>query len=182
MNVYCVTGYPASGKSTATDYLKDKIPVIVMGDIVRRLANERAGIPEDKGREIGEWATEQREIHSQTVFAEETCDIISDEYSEDEKVVIDGIRSVEELSVFEEAFESVTVILIDAPFDVRYKRVVERERDSEESNYTKEDFRERDAQEDGWGLGELVEKADVRIDNTNSLQHLYDNLDSILNL
>jgi len=182
MNVYCITGYPGSGKSTATEYIRGKRPVIVMGDIVRRLAKEKSNISEDNGREIGEWATEQREENGQTVFAEETCEIIQREYKTSEKIVIDGIRSVQELEVFENEFDTVTIIYIHTPFDMRYERITERGRDSEEKDYTKKTLRERDAQEENWGLDGIINRADVQINNTDSLQSLYTELDDILQL
>ena len=182
MNVYCVTGYPGSGKSTATDYLEGKVPIVVMGNIVRRLAKDRANISAENGREVGQWATKTRETHGDTIFAEETCSIIQDKYSESDKVVIDGIRSVEELTVFEQAFEDVTVIYIHTPFELRFKRITERGRDAEESEYTKKDLQKRDEQEKQWGLEGIVDQADVRIDNTDSLSDFYNELESVIQL
>lgn len=182
MNVYCITGYPGSGKSTATEYLSDKIPVVVMGDIVRELAKKNANISEENGRDIGEWATEHREEYGKTVFAEKTCERIQSEYSDSDKLVIDGIRSLQELHVFEQNFETVITIYIHAPFEVRYNRITERGRDAEEENYSKETLQQRDQQEKQWGLDGIVDQADRRIENTDSLEDFYNQLDSVLQL
>lgn len=182
MDVYCITGYPGSGKSTATDYLDGKIPVVVMGDIVRRLAKEKGGISEKNGREVGSWATKHREEKGKTVFARETCKVIENTYPNSDKIVIDGIRSLQELEVFKNNFSSVTIVYIKAPFETRYKRITSRGRDSEEENYTKETLRDRDAQEKDWGLNELVNHADECIENTDSLEAFYTELDNLLQL
>lgn len=180
MNVYCITGYPGSGKSTATSYLKDQgIPVISMGDIVRELALQQDDV--SSSSEVGKWATSKREEEGDTYFAKQTCEQIQSEYTTD-KIVIDGLRSSTELQIFEQEFESVEIIVIDAPFEIRFNRVTNRGRDEEEQNYTKEEFHKRDKQEEGWGLSELIPNADHRIDNTNSIEHLHSQLNSILNL
>lgn len=169
--VLCITGFPASGKSTATQHVRSEdIPVISMGDIVRELAVSEGGISVEDGEGIGNWATAYRAEHGNMVFARET--VFRVENTETDLVVIDGSRTPKELEIFIEEFDSVTVVFIDAPQEERFKRVTKRGRDGQECNFSFEEFRHRDDRESSWGLGEIKEVADFVVDNTASANHL----------
>lgn len=180
-DIYCITGYPASGKSTATSYVQESdIPVVVMGDIVRELAVTEGGISLEDGEAIGNWATQYREAHGNNIFAHKTVDRV--EGLDNSTIVIDGLRTSQELDVFTDAFEDVTVIFIDAPQEERFERVKQRSRDEQEAEFTFEEFKARDERETKWGLGELKEISSVCIDNTQDIDYLYSRLDEVLSL
>jgi dephospho-CoA kinase len=86
-------------------------------------------------------------------------------------VVIDGIRSLEELQVFKDALGNDFVLVhIHLPEEQRMARVLERGR--EDDTVTEEAFRARDERELSWGLAEVLEEADVIISNTGTKQEL----------
>lgn len=176
-DIFCITGYPAAGKSTATSYLRENdLPVVSMGDIVRELATEQPDISIDDGEKIGNWATQYREENGNAVFAEITANRIAERT--ESKIIVDGLRTKNELQIFRDHFESVTVIFIDAPVKTRFERVQERGRDSEEQEFTLEEFKDRDKREEKWGLKEVKENCtDIYIENTESIDYLTNTLD-----
>ncbi len=127
---------------------------------------------------IGSWATVQRQRHGDDVVAEWTADYIEDG-TDIETVLVDGIRSCEERDVFEERFDTVDVIHIDAPFELRLQRLRERDRDGE-GDFTDDELVERDEREDEWGVGELVDDADFVVENTGTLDEYRSELRRIL--
>lgn len=168
-SVFCFLGYPGSGKSVASRVADEQsIPVFSMGDIVRERAHAELG-PGATGSEIGEFATTQRDTHGLDVFAQAICEAIRSSARSHERVVIDGVRTPEELAVFEEQFEVVHTVFIDASFETRLTRLQERGRE-DEGSMTVDDLQERDAREDSWGLARVLEQEAIQtIENESSL-------------
>lgn len=171
----CTVGYPGAGKTAAQEPAEALgIPVVVMGNRVRERATnafeqgEHDIEYETKSEFIGKWATAQRDKHGDAVVADWTVDYVQTNV-DSEQVFIDGMRSVDELAVFEEAFDSVLVIYVEASPETRLERLQTRGRDGEET-FTMDDLRERDAREDDWGVASVVEEADVTIPNEESLE------------
>ena len=181
MGLYCFTGYPGSGKSTACDIAADAgVPTTSMGDIVRKRARDELGT-DATSNDIGNWATEQREKHGDTVFAEYTADDIEERF--DGTVVVDGVRSRDELEVFNDRFDDVTLVYVRAPFEERLSRIQSRGRE-DEGDATAADLRERDQREEEWGLADLVEQEqyDTVIENTGTLDDLREEVLNLLGL
>ena len=169
--LYCFTGYPGSGKSAACDIAADAgCAVTSMGDIVRARARDDLG-DDATSDEIGEWATAQREAHGDTVIAEYTADAI--EQMDEETVIVDGVRSLDEMEVFRDRFDETTLVYIQAPFEERLARIQDRGRE-DEGDASAADLRERDHREEQWGLAELIEQEryDTVIENTGTLDEL----------
>lgn len=173
--VYCVVGYPGAGKSAAADIASDRgIPSVTMGNMVRERATEELG-PDATSNEIGEWATEQREQHGDTIVAHWTADYISELSAP--VVVIDGVRSLDELSQFKQAFDDVTVLHIHAPKETRLQRLRDRGRDGEDT-FTMADLDARDTREDDWGVATLLETVNPKtIVNDSDLDDFAQQLD-----
>ncbi|MFW6318458.1 MAG: hypothetical protein ACOC06_08335, partial [Halorubrum sp.] len=88
--------------------------------------------------------------------------------SDRDAVLVDGLRSTVELERFREAFgDDFTLVAIRAPFELRAERLDARGRDDSDSDL--EALRERDEREIDLGLGDTLERADVEIDNTGTL-------------
>lgn len=186
--IVCTVGYPGAGKSVAVDVAESNgIPAVVMGDQVRARAEQAIGDEIDAARDatnktassvIGKWATEQREQHGQQVVAEWTAEHIH-EIVDEGVVMVDGVRSSEGVSVFRDEFESVQVVYVETPFEQRLSRLRERGRDGEDG-FTASDLEERDAREDSWGVSDTVERADMTVSNTGSLEDFKASLRRIL--
>ena len=178
--MYCLTGRAGAGKSVACDVARGLgHPVVSMGDIVRWRARESLGDAATSA-EILAWADEQRLAHGQGIIAEYTADRIEERYDASD-VVVDGLRTMDELAVFERRFGDVTLVLVMAPFEERLARLRSRGRDGEDA-FTAEDLRERDRQEEAWGLGELIDQSapDVVIANDGSIEEFESAVKSVL--
>lgn len=175
MHLIGFTGKPAAGKSFAADRFAQLLGVqmLEMGDVVTERAADHVGVAPDEltSNQKGDAATELREIHGETVFAEAT--VAEARQAGTSSVVISGVRTPEEISVFEAEADSFSLVLVDAPFDTRYQRFIDRGRE-DESEYTREDFRSRTERELGWGLDRVLENElyDVVIENAGSVSSL----------
>ena len=128
MKIIAFIGFPLSGKSTATEVVKELgIPVVVMGDVVRdetvkrglKLTNEN----------LGKVANELRRKEGMDAIAKRCIPLIKQAASDKGVVVVDGIRGIAEVERFKEEFgEDFILIYIDAPSELRYKRALERQR------------------------------------------------------
>ena len=83
-------------------------------------------------------------------------------------MLVDGIRSDDEVDVFEERFgEAFTLVSVEAPFEARRERLDERGRDNVGEGG--ESLAERDERELGFGLGAAMDRADRTIENAGTL-------------
>ena len=178
MRVIGIVGLPGSGKSEAAAVASEEsIPVVTMGDVIRAACHER-GL--DTAEHHGSVAKALREEDGPAAIAEHSLPIIEDRLESDETVVVDGIRSDAEVERFVDAFgEAFTLVCIEAPFEVRADRVRDRGRDksAEEGG---EALRERDERELGFGMGEAMERADVTVENVDTLAAFRSRIRSLL--
>ncbi|MFC6905534.1 AAA family ATPase [Halalkalicoccus tibetensis] len=174
MRVIGTVGLPGSGKGEAAAVAREKgIPVVTMGDVIRRECRERGLDPADHH---GEVAQALREEDGPLAIAERSLPLIEEGLEESELVLVDGLRSGAEVERFEEAFgEAFTLVAIEAPFDVREERLGTRGRDNPET----EDLETRDERELGFGMGEAIERADVTIENTDSLEAFRERIEGL---
>jgi dephospho-CoA kinase len=103
--------------------------------------------------------------------------MVRDALDDADTVLVDGLRSADELRRFREAFgDAFTLVAVEAPFELRAERIDARGRD----NSARETLRERDERELGFGLGEAIERADVRIENDDTLAAFRDEVREVL--
>lgn len=162
MVVIVVVGMPGSGKDvliqTATSLGYKHIR---MGDVVRRFAMLEK-IKEDDAS-IGGFANEQRKKNGDNIWALRTL-----EKMPAGNVVIDGSRSLAEISEFKKAFNGkITVIGIRAPMKQRFQRLKARKR--RDNPNTLKDFKARDHREISWGILDALKNADLILDNKGGL-------------
>ncbi len=167
MNVIGIVGLPGSGKSEAAAVARElDIPVVTMGDVIRAECRDRGLNP---ATEHGAVAKALREENGPAAIAERSLPMIEAELATTDTVVVDGIRSDVEVEAFESAFgDSFTLVSIEAPFELRAERLDLRGRDAGAEDGG-ESLAERDERELAFGMGEAIEQADRRIDNTDSL-------------
>lgn len=168
MTVIGIVGLPGSGKSEAAAVARElEIPVVTMGDVVRQEAADR-GL--DPARDHGKVAQALREENGPDAIAERSLPIVEDHLADADTVLIDGIRSGDEVARFEAAFgDDFTLVEITASEELRAERLADRGRDTsaEEGG---EGLAERDERELGFGMAEAIEKADVTVENDASLE------------
>ncbi len=167
---------PGSGKTAAVKVAADRgVQVLRMGDSVWDEVKRR-DLPLE-AKVVGRIADEMRESHGPDIWARRTLRKVD---TDAKLVVIDGLRSLSELSVFQNALgQDFVLVHIHCPTEVRMQRVMGRGR--EDDTLTEEAFLQRDERELGWGLGEVLEEADVVISNTGTEQELRMNVAYLLN-
>ncbi|WP_435098941.1 AAA family ATPase [Halarchaeum sp. P4] len=178
MKVIGIVGLPGSGKSEAASVAEELgVPVVTMGDVIRRECEAR-GL--DPATHHGEVAQALREEGGPAAIADASLPVIEDALGESEVVLVDGIRSDAEVERFEEAFgDDFLLVNVHAPFEVRRERVGERGRDASKEEGG-EGLRERDERELGFGMGAAIEAADLTIENTDTLESFHEKVRDLL--
>ncbi|OLZ42256.1 hypothetical protein A6E15_15350 [Natrinema saccharevitans] len=178
MHVIGTVGLPGSGKGeAATVAREDGIPVVTMGDVVRQETADR-GL--DPAKDHGTVAQALREENGPAAIAERSLPMIEDRLETHETVLVDGIRSGTEVDVFEAAFgDAFTLVSIEAPFEVRAERIDERGRDADEADGG-ESLAARDERERGFGMDDAMDRADVVVENTDSLAAFHERIRSVI--
>ena len=178
MRVIGIVGLPGSGKSEAAAVAREAgVPVVTMGDVIRRECRDR---DLDPATYHGEVASALREEGGKGAIAERSLPIIEDALESADTVLVDGIRSDIEATRFEAAFgDAFTLVAIEAPFETRAERVDARGRDTPTSEGG-ESLEARDERERGFGMGDAIADADVTIDNTDSLDTFYERVRALL--
>jgi len=169
MRVFGTVGLAGSGKGELAEVAHDEgIPVVTMGDVIRQACRDR-GL--DPAEDHGTVAKALREEHGPAAIAERSLPMVRAAVDDEdaETVVVDGLRSMVEVEAFREEFgEAFEIVSVEAPFELRAERLAERGRDASDSDL--EALRDRDERELDFGMGEVMEAADHRIENTDTLE------------
>ncbi len=172
MKALVFTGMPGSGKSEAVKIAEKRgIPVLRMGELVWEEVSSRGMKIDDSN--VGKIATEMREKYGMDIWARRTIEKIGKE----EKVVIDGVRNLEEIDAFKEKMDMIIIAIHSSP-STRYKRLTERQRRDDPSIMKK--IIERDRRELKWGIGGVMAMADVIIINEGGLDEFRTKVERIL--
>ncbi len=172
MYVIGTVGLAGSGKGEAAAVAREEgIPVVTMGDVVRQETADR-GL--DPTKDHGMVAQALREEHGRTAIAQRSLPMLENRLEDHDAVLIDGIRSDAEVDVFEERFgEAFVLVSIEAPLELRAQRVTDRGRDADEREGG-ESVVERDERERGFGMDEAMARADIVIENTDTLEAFHE--------
>jgi dephospho-CoA kinase len=155
-----LVGMPGSGKSVVVETAQQKgYTVVVMGNVVREETRKR-GL-ELNPKNIGAVMLDLRKKGGQGVIAEKCVPII--ERTQSSKVIIDGLRSLNEADVFKQHFPSFSLIAVHASPETRFNRLNHRRRSDDPDVW--EVFRERDMRELSVGLGNAIAMAGYIIIN-----------------
>lgn len=157
--IIVIVGKPASGKTTAVKALgKMGFSTASTGDVIRDEIKRRGWeYNKENDAKIGSWFHQgNRELLLIKRLLEKT---------KGDKVALEGLRDPKQLKELKRRTEEKPVtIAVKTDFKERVKRVEKRKRFESE---TEEYLREREKRELSQGEGELIEKADYEIDNTN---------------
>ncbi len=178
MHVIGTVGLPGSGKGEAATVAREAgIPVVTMGDVVRQETADR-GL--DPAKDHGTVAQALREENGPTAIAERSLPMIEDRLESHETVLVDGIRSGVEVDIFEAEFgEAFTLVSIEAPFELRAERIDARGRDASEGDGG-EGLAARDERERGFGMDDAMARADVVVENTETLGAFHDRIRTLI--
>ncbi len=156
--VIVVAGMPGSGKSVVSRAAKELgLPVYVMGDVVREEAARRGLEPTPAN--LNMVAKSLREEYGPTVVAERTAQKFQEG---EEAVLVDGVRSLDEVRVFQR-YGDVVIVAVHASPRTRFERIRKRNRPGDPRTW--EEFVSRDMTELGFGIGNVIALADYMIVN-----------------
>ncbi len=169
-----VAGMPGAGKSIVVDVAKEEygIPVYTMGDVVREETMKRYGVitPET----MLKTSRELRKEYGPQYIAVKTFERLP----HDQRIVlIDGVRSLDEVEYFRSKGEAVIVAIHASP-KTRFKRLLERGRPGDPSSW--DDFVKRDKIELSFGIGNVIALADYMVVNEGSLEEAREQIRRVL--
>src|SRR5437868_4713947 len=172
-----LTGKNAAGKGEVARYLQRKsFYYYSLSDAIREEIRARG---EEPTRErlivVG---NELRQRYGSNILAERILAKIED----DKHYVIDSIRNPAEVEAFRAA-KHFKLIRVEAPADVRYQRILSRQRESDPR--TLEDFialenREAEGDDTSQNLVKVELMADYAVLNNSALEKLYPQLDELI--
>lgn len=160
-----LTGMPGAGKSVFVEAAKSVGYVAVsMGDVIREETMKR-GL-ELNPQNVGKVMLDLRREGGDNVVAEKCVPKIEAQVSC--KVVIDGLRSLNEVEVFRASFAGFKLIAVHAASQVRFTRLSLRVRSDDPKTF--EVFCERDMRELGVGVGTAIALSEHVIVNDSSIE------------
>lgn len=169
-SVIGIVGFQASGKTVVASHLVDLgASRVRMGDVVWNEVEERGLKINDKN--VAMVAKDLRRKEGMDAIAKRCVPLIKEEGEDNSIVVVDGIRGISEVEVFEREFkENFFLISIISSEDTRFERIKSRGREDDIKDF--ESFKKKDKRELDWGMKEAMESADFEILNEGSIKHL----------
>lgn len=170
-----LAGMPGSGKSLVVTVAKEiGYAVVAMGDVVRE-ETMRMGL-EPNPKNIGKAMLELRQIEGENVIAKRCIPKIVQ--ARNPKVLVDGIRSLNEVEEFKKSFRKFNLLAIHASPETRFNRLYRRKRSDDPSSW--EIFHERDMRELSVGLGNAIAMAEYMISNEEDREAVKDKIRRVL--
>jgi len=175
--IFGFVGQIASGKGTATEYLKTKHGAstyrfsTMLRDVLDRLyINQTRENLQAISQILRENFGEETLAH---VMAE---DVKNDK---DKLVIIDGIRRPDDVKNFKK-IPGFILVNITADIEKRFERIKKRSENLDDKQKTLEEFKADHKKEAELKINEIATEAKEIIDNNGNLENLYQNLDKLL--
>jgi dephospho-CoA kinase len=155
-----VAGMPGAGKSLVTKIAgRMAYSIVMMGDVIRE-ETEKRGLQLTPGN-TGAVMLKLREEEGSAAVARRCISKI--ESAKSRVVVVDGLRSLNEVEEFKRHFEKFVLIAVYASPETRFRRLFRRRRSDDPHGWAA--FNERDMRELSVGLGNAIALADYLIIN-----------------
>lgn len=179
MKIIAFTGMPFSGKSEAVKIAQEmNIPVIRMGDMVWEETKKRGLNLSEKN--VGTIADTMRKEKGMDIWAQRTLEKIK-LLNDIEKIVIDGIRNIEEIETFEkELGNDFLLVAVQVADNIRYKRAIDRGRVDDSLDL--ELIKSRDKRELSWGLENVIASAEIVVSNEGTIDEFKEKIKKILTI
>jgi len=164
--VIALSGMPGAGKGVASQAAKQLgLEVLVLGDVIREETQRRGLEPTPKN--MGNVMLQVRANEGPAVVAKRLLPKV--EASPSPLVIVEGVRSQDELRELKSKFEVVTVAIHASP-KTRFQRLLSRGRSDDPKTW--DTFYERDNRELNVGLGHVIALADVVLVNEGTITEL----------
>ncbi len=162
-----LVGMPGAGKSLAVEAAQENnYSVVAMGDVIREETRKRK--LDLNPENVGAVMLDLRKTKGADVIAEECVSRI--EQTQGRKILVDGLRSMDEAEVFKTRFPTFRLLAVHASPETRFIRLKARGRSDDPTNW--EVFRERDLRELSVGLGNAIALADYMVTNEGHKEDL----------
>jgi dephospho-CoA kinase len=173
--VIAILGMPGAGKGVASEAARRLgLEVLVLGDVIRE-ETERRGL-EPTPKNIGSVMLQVRKDEGPAVVAKRLVPKI--EASRSSTLIVEGVRSEDELRELRSRFEVITVAIHASP-KTRFQRLLSRGRSDDPKTW--DTFYERDARELSVGLGHVIALADVVLLNEETIDRLQSSFNAAMN-
>jgi dephospho-CoA kinase len=160
-----LAGMPGSGKSLVVSMARELgYAIVVMGDVIRE-ETLKLGL-ELTPQNVGKVMLQLRADGGTTVVAQKCIPKI--ESNENNKILIDGLRSLYEVDAFKTYFAKFSIVAIHASPETRFNRLFNRRRSDDPSGWAV--FHERDMRELSVGLGNVIATAEQMIVNDDGVE------------
>jgi dephospho-CoA kinase len=164
--VIAISGMPGAGKGVAAEAAKQLgFGVLVLGDVIRE-ETERRGL-EPTLKNMGDVMLDVRTKEGPAAVARRLLPKV--DANEATVVVIEGIRSQDELTELKSKFDVLTVAIHASP-RTRFQRLLSRNRSDDPKTW--DTFCERDLRELNVGLGQVIALADILLVNEGTISEL----------
>ncbi|USG99413.1 flagellar hook-basal body complex protein FliE [Thermococcus argininiproducens] len=166
--IICVVGMPGSGKGQIVRIFgKYGVPHVSMGDIVREEADKR-GMPRTP-EGMNSVSIQLRQELGDNAVAKLTVPRVKELLKNNKAVIIDGVRSLDEIQTFKDAFpeEKIVIIAVHSSPKRRFERLNRRGRSDDPRTWN--EFEARDWKELKFGIGSVIALADYLIVNENHI-------------
>jgi len=168
-----LTGSLAAGKGVISNFLKEKgFVYLSLSDELREIAKEnKIELTREKLQNLG---NSMRQNYGSGFLADKAIYKIKNQ--EYKKAIVDGIRNPTEVESLRKNLKDFFLVSIDAPQEIRFKRLIERKRESDPITW--EDFIKVDNRDKGIGelesgqaVGKCMQLADVTLINSGTLEN-----------
>lgn len=176
--VVFIVGLSGSGKTTAADFFRAQgIPIIRLGDVTQRELEQTHTPPnEQQERQVRK---RLRETEGVDVYARRTLPFLFDALQAHPVVVVEGVRSQEELAFFAQHIAPYSLVYVEARDAIRHKRLKERatrplndQEMAERDRWEKEDMH----------VESLKTPETTIIENNGTMEQLHEQLQQILKI
>jgi dephospho-CoA kinase len=172
-----LAGEIASGKGTTAKYICEKYDGSShrFSTMLRDLLG-RVYLPESR-ENMQKMSTVMRE----NFFDDILSSVIAKDVEKDEHqiIAIDGVRRLADISYLQK-IPGFKLVYIEAEMEKRYERIINRGENTDDTTKTFDDFKKDHEREAERQIKDLKSHAEYVIDNSGSLEELYEQIDSII--
>jgi dephospho-CoA kinase len=172
--VIAISGMPGAGKGVASEAGKQfGLEVLLLGDIIREETQRRGLEPTPKN--VGGVMLQVRVEEGPAAVVKRLVPKI--EASRSQTIIVEGIRSEDELRELRTKFDVISVAIHASP-KTRFQRLLSRGRSDDPKTW--DIFYERDCRELNVGLGHVIALADVLLVNESTIDTLHSSFKAAL--
>lgn len=172
-----LAGEMACGKGTVAKHIIEEHKAgshrfsTMLRDVLKRLYIE------ESRENMQELSTMVRQKFGEDLFAKVMAEDVKKDNNE--VIVIDGIRRMSDIAYLKEIPEF-KLVYIEADIQKCYERIIHRGENTDDKSKTFEEFEEEHKQESETQIKDLKNYADYVIDNNEDYNHLYEQIDKII--